>query len=120
MTIVSVVLHYAGALVLLYGLLLATKESTGRGGAARGGLAGGALLMLATGAFNFMTGMNDAPKGWHAVVGIKILLALHVIAIAFLIARGGIMADKRARMAKGALGSFAAAVVLGLVASYAL
>lgn len=120
MTIAIIALHYAGALALLLGLLRALKADSALSGLARGLLAGGALVMLATGAHNFMAGMKDAPKGWHAVAGIKVLLALHVVAIALLAARGGMEAGRRVRMAKGALISFAVVFVLGLVARYAL
>jgi hypothetical protein len=113
-------MHYLGALALLYGLLEARKESAVLSGPLRGALAGGAILSLATGAHNFMTGMKDAPEGWHAVAGIKILLAMHAVAVALLAARGGLAAGRRARMAKGALVSLAITAVLGLGARYGL
>lgn len=73
-----------------------------------------ALLSLLTGAHNFMTRMKDAPPGWHAGIGIKILLGLHVIAVVFVIARGGADAAKVARLRKGALYSLLVTTAIGL------
>ncbi len=73
-----------------------------------------AALLVLTGAFNFMTRMKGAPAGWHALIGIKILLALHAIAMIFLIARGTAGPEKEARWRKGALGSATLAALIGL------
>jgi hypothetical protein len=73
-----------------------------------------AILLLLTGAHNFMTRMKDAPAGWHALIGIKILLALHVIAIVLVVARGGADEAKVARLRKGALASLALTTIIGL------
>jgi len=73
------------------------------------------LLVALTGALNFMTRMKGAPAGWHAFIGIKILLALHVIAMVFLLARGAATPEKEARWRKGALAS---AVVVALIGLY--
>ena len=73
----------------------------------------GAILLL-SGAYNFMTRMEGAPKGWHMFIGIKILLGLHAITMSFLLARG--MGDevKLARWRKGALASAALTMLIGL------
>lgn len=73
-----------------------------------------ALALVITGAFNFMWRMVGAPGGWHAFIGIKILLALHVITMCVLIARGTAGAEKESRWRKSALGSCALVVVIGL------
>jgi hypothetical protein len=80
------------------------------------------LISLAalTGAYNFMTRMTGAPKGWHALVGIKVLLALHAIAMVMLLARGNGDDSTRARWRKGALISGSLATVLGLYVSNVL
>ena len=78
------------------------------------GVLGAALVLVITGAFNFMWRMTGAPGGWHALIGIKILLALHVIAMCVLIARGTAGPEKEARWRKGALGSCALVVLIGL------
>lgn len=73
-----------------------------------------ALMVLATGLFNFMTQMKGAPAGWHAGIGIKLLLGLHVIAIVLLSARGTASEEKLARWRKGALISGALTILIGL------
>lgn len=75
---------------------------------------GAALVLVVTGVFNFMTRMTGPPAGWHAFIGIKVLLALHVIAMCVLIARGTAGAEKEARWRRGALISCALVVVIGL------
>lgn len=78
------------------------------------GVFGAAFLLVFTGAGNFMWRMTGAPAGWHALIGIKVLLALHVIAMCVLIARGTASPEKAARWRKGALASCAVVVAIGL------
>lgn len=100
-------IHLAVA-VLLFGLILLNKVKEWRGVAVAA-----SLLLLLTGAHNFMTRMVDAPKGWHAAVGIKMLLALHVIAVVFLIARGA-TPEKEARWRKSILVTGTLVMLIGL------
>lgn len=106
---------HLGLGLLVLGAIAAAKLEQQRGVAI-------SLVLLAalTGAFNFMTQMQGAPKGWHALVGIKILLALHVIAMVLLLARGNGDQAKRARWRKGALISGTLTAVLGLYVSNVL
>lgn len=76
-----------------------------------------ALVVLGTGAVNFMASMKNAPPGWHALVGIKVLLALHALAMVFLLARGQADAAKAARWRKGALISGSVTALIGLYVS---
>lgn len=108
MTTAALHIHLLLGLVIL-GLLAAAKVRRFRGLAAAA-----AVLALLTGAFNFMTRMKDAPSGWHAFIGIKILLALHVIAMVFLLARGADSPEKEARWRKGALVSAILVTIIGL------
>lgn len=78
------------------------------------GVLAASLGLLITGGFNFMTRMAGAPAGWHAFIGIKLLLALHVIAMCVMIARGTAGPEKEARWRKGALVSCALVVIIGL------
>ena len=100
-------LHLTLALIL-YGLILFSSVKEWRGFAITA-----AVLLLLTGAHNFMTRMVDAPKGWHAFVGIKLLLALHVIAVIFLLARGA-TPEKEARWRKSILVSGGLVMLIGL------
>jgi hypothetical protein len=111
MSLASLNLHLALALAL-FGLSLARKVRAWRAVA----LAAVAGLAL-TGAFNFMTRMKGAPPHWHALVGVKILLALHVFAVVLLIARGTGSAERDARLRRGALISGAVVMAIGLYLS---
>ncbi len=57
----------------------------------------GALL---SGLYNFMQ-KTDLPKPYHMVFGIKMLLALHIFAVAFLNTKADVPAPKRARWMTG-------------------
>lgn len=81
-------------------------------------LAAMALISLITGAHKFAAGMKTAFPGWHMWVGIKILLALHVVAMAFLLARGAGDAAKRNRWRKGAMVSSLLTAALGLYVAH--
>lgn len=92
--------------VLILALLISSRVRRWRGLAVAA-----ALLLLATGAHNFATRMQLPPPGWHALVGIKTLLGLHVIAMVLLLARGG-APEKERRWRLGAL--ITAAVTMGI------
>jgi len=94
--------------VLILALLAASRVRSWRGVAVTA-----ALLLAVTGAHNFMTRMKSPPPGWHAMIGIKILLALHVIAMIFLLARGG-SPERERRWRLGALISAAVTMGIGL------
>jgi hypothetical protein len=72
------------------------------------------VILLLSGAYNFMTRLEGAPRGWHMFIGIKILIALHAIVMSFLIARGAGDQAKLARWRKSALGSAGVAMLIGL------
>lgn len=106
--------EYVLYLHLALGLFLFIALAANKVKAWRGGVMTAALLLVLSGAFNFMTRMKGAPAGWHALIGIKILLALHVIIMAFLLARGGASSEKEARWRKSALGSALIVILIGL------
>ena len=99
---------------LALGLFLLVAIAFGRAAAWRWAVVAAALAAVASGGFNFMTRMAGAPRYWHAAMGIKILLALHFLAMAFLLARGGAAAAKQARYRRGALISGALVALTGL------
>ena len=102
---------------LALGLFLFMALALGRAACWRWAVVVGALGVALSGGLNFMTHMRGATPLWHAAVGIKILLALHFLAMAFLLARGGLSAEKQARFRRGALGSGALVVLIGLYLS---
>jgi hypothetical protein len=105
--------HIAGAIVVLGGLFRARISGLDAVDNYRKWLTTGAVVLVLSGAWQFMLRMQDAPKGWHAGIGIKILLALHVIAVSLLLGRAGMDGDKRARMARGAVISGWVVVLVG-------
>lgn len=94
--------------VLILVLLIASRVRQWRGLAVTA-----ALLLMLSGAHNFVTRMKSPPPGWHALIGLKILLALHVIAMVFLLARGG-TPERERRWRRGALISAAVTMGIGL------
>jgi len=105
--------HIAGAIVVLGGLFRAQISGLSAVDSYRKWLTAGAIVLVLSGAWQFMLRMHDAPKGWHAGIGIKILLALHVIAVSLMLGREGIGEAKRARLARGAVISGWAVVLVG-------
>lgn len=79
----------------------------------RGAALASALLLMLTGAHNFMTKLKAPPPLWHAMIGLKILLALHVLAMVILLARGG-NPQAEARWRRGALASATLVILIGL------
>jgi uncharacterized membrane protein len=68
--------------------------------------------ILISGIYNFLRKTN-LPPAYHAVFGIKVLLALHVIAVLFLATQPG--NEKRARQLTGVAFSAIAIVILSAV-----
>ena len=68
--------------------------------------------LLITGFYNLMT-KAAVPPGYHAVFGMKFLLALHVFGITYLVSRPGSEPDKRRRHLAGVLISGALVLALG-------
>jgi len=56
--------------------------------------------LLGSGLYNLLT-KPEYPRGYHFWFGVKILLALHVFAVAFLLARAPAPASKRGRWMTG-------------------
>ena len=99
---------------LLLSVFLLTALYMNKVKAWRLGVLGACLFIVVTGAFKFMWRMQDPVRFWHMLIGIKILLALHVIVMCLLIARGTASPEKEARWRKGALISGAVVAVIGL------
>ena len=110
-------LHIASATALLGGVLFARQVLTGPQDAelvtryARVFQASiGGLLI--SGLYNLLS-KAAVPAGYHAIFGIKFLLALHVFAVAMMLGRPGVEAGKRRRQMTGMIISGAAILVLG-------
>ncbi len=71
------------------------------------------LLIVLSGAYNFMTRMAAPPKGWHMFIGIKILLALHVLAMALVMMKE-LPEDKAKKLKRGALLSGLVVMAIGV------
>ncbi len=72
----------------------------------------GIVLLTLTGINNFTARLGTGvPKGYHMWFGIKFLLALHILAITFVVSGPNQTPEKRARLLKG-VGISAIAVVL--------
>ena len=105
--------HIGGAIIVLGGLFRAQISGLSAVDSYRKWLTAGAILLVLSGGWQFMLRMHDAPKGWHAGIGIKILLALHVIAVSLMLGREGMDEAKRARLARGAVISGWVVVLVG-------
>jgi hypothetical protein len=107
--------HIAGAIMVLGGLFRAYISGLYAVDKYRHWLTAGALALVVSGGWQFIQKMNAAPGGWHILMGIKILLGLHVIAVSLLLSREGLNEAKRARMARGAVISGWIVVLLGAI-----
>lgn len=118
--IVSRGVHIVSAISLLGGAFFARKVLEGHSdlvvryaSAFRTAVAG----LLLSGIYNLLS-KSGVPKGYHAVFGIKFLLALHVFAIAVLIGNAGVEEAKRMRWLTGVCWSGLAIVVLSAYLRY--
>jgi hypothetical protein len=105
--------HIAGAILVLGGLFRAHISGLNQVDRYQKWLTAGAIVLVLSGALQFALRMHGAPRGWHAIAGIKILLALHVVAVSLLLGRAGVDEAKRARLARGAVLSGWIVVLLG-------
>ena len=95
--------HITGAVTVLGGLLRAHISGLHVVDRYRSWLIAGSFVLVVSGAWQFVQKMSTAPHGWHMWIGIKILLALHVLAVSLLLARDDDNEAKRARLTMGAL-----------------
>ena len=108
-------LHLAGAITVLGGLFRAHVSEYNVSDRYNRWLQIGAVALLLSGAAQFWMHLHNAPRYWHMIAGIKILLALHVITVALMLGRDGLDVKKRARLARGAVISGWVVVLLGAV-----
>ena len=58
------------------------------------------VLLLISGTYNLLN-KASTPSPYHAIFGVKVLLALHVFAVAVLLGKAGAPAEKRLRQMTG-------------------
>lgn len=74
------------------------------------------VILIFTGLQNFTTVMASVPKGsgWHMWFGIKVLLALHLMAINLVASNPNTPEDKRLRLLQGAaISGFLSVLIAG-------
>ena len=111
-------LHIASAITLLGGVLFARQILANAGQLDSVTRSAGIFLfaiggLLVSGVYNLLA-KSALPPGYHAIFGIKFLLALHVFAMAFLLGRPGSDAAKRIRQMTGII--ISGALILALSA----
>ena len=72
------------------------------------------VTLIGSGVYNLLT-KADLPSGYHMWFGIKMLLALHIVAVALLITTPAVEAAKRRRMMTGVSISGLAVLVISAV-----
>ncbi|MCX6619647.1 MAG: hypothetical protein NTY38_00925 [Acidobacteria bacterium] len=80
-------LHISSIIVLLGGVVHARFGCTAPSERYRGWALGAMLGVVVSGLYNFLT-KASFPHGYHMWFGIKMLLVMHVFAVAFLLAKG--------------------------------
>lgn len=113
-------LHVGSAIVLLGGFFYARVMLLPEAAQARTlalrfrpWMVGAALAIVVSGLYQYVARMGHAPAGYHMWAGIKILVALHVLAVALLLARGAMDEARQARLLRGAVVSGFVVVLLG-------
>ena len=69
------------------------------------------ITLIVSGLYNLVTKAN-LPPGYHMWFGIKMLLALHVIAVSFLLSSSSVTQERRTRMTTGVVISGGVIVLL--------
>jgi hypothetical protein len=116
--IASRFVHIASAIAIVGGAIYARCIQGGMTDAAAVKFRKLALWTIAalvvSGIYNFLQ-KASVPSPYHALFGIKILLALHVFAVAPILAKAGMPEPKRLRMLTGIVFSGLAIGLLGAV-----
>lgn len=110
-------IHIASVVLLIGGAFYATLSRTVLSAGMRSRIYGGMALLVASGFYQFITRLNvgPLPKGYHMWFGIKMLFALHILAVYLMLALGRGDEAKQRRWLVGIAGSGLAAIVLASV-----
>lgn len=108
-------IHLSSVIVLLGGVFYALIAGGERAEKYRGWTVGAMVGIVVSGFYNFLTKAGFAP-GYHMWFGIKMLLALHIFAVAFLLAKGAGDAAKQRRWRTGVVFSgFTIVLISGIL-----
>jgi len=69
------------------------------------------FMLVVSGLYNLVTKAN-IPTGYHMWFGIKMLFALHIIVVSFLLSRASVTQEKRNRMITGVVATGIIVVIL--------
>ena len=76
-------------------------------------------VLLVTGLFNLLTHISEKPPQYHMVLGVKLLLALHVFTVSFLLAiPPGVNPGRDARRPQLLMGAAISGIVILLLSAY--
>jgi hypothetical protein len=110
--------HVLSAIILLGGVIYARWVQQGMSDEAAArfrGLAITTVVLLAVSGIYNLLNKARTPAPYHAIFGIKVLLALHVFAVAILLGKAGASAEKRLRWMSGIAVS---GIVIALLSGY--
>jgi hypothetical protein len=108
--------HIVSAIFLLGGVVFARTALRGRwtdetAAAWRPWALRAVVGLVAGGLYNFLA-KASTPSPYHMVFGVKVLLAMHIIAIALLLGKPGVDESKRSRWISGVVWSGLAVTLL--------
>lgn len=112
LTLVFRFLHIGSAVVIIGSAIFGTREAKHR----RWVLIA-AILILVSGVYNLLTKSN-LPVGYHMWFGIKMLFALHVLAVCVALRRESLTEEKRRRLEMGLRWSGAVILLLSAYLRY--
>lgn len=107
-------LHIASVVLLIGAAMYGALTRTALAESFRSWIYLGMALLAGSGFYQFLA-KNGFPKGYHMWFGIKMLFALHVLAVLLLLALGRGDEAKRRRWLSGIAGSGLVAIILGSV-----
>jgi hypothetical protein len=110
-------IHIASVVLLIGGAFYTTLSRTALSAGMRARIFGGMALLVASGFYQFLAKLNTGPvpKGYHMWFGIKMLFALHILAVYLLLALGRGDEAKQRRWLGGIAISGLVAIVLASV-----
>ena len=110
-------IHIAAVVLLIGSAMYLTISRTALSSGMQARIYGGMALLVGSGIYQFLT-KPGFPKGYHMWFGIKMLFALHILAVYLLLALGrGDEAKQRRWLAGIAISGLVAIVLAGVMRS---